>query len=115
MTAIQNPVLDKIPQLKNAVVWDVKDQRVDYVGMFELYNWKGLGFNIGYNPPKAVLVALDYDMVNLKKMGVTTPLIDLIDIRPMVAYGYDRIDPSDMNDTREKVMVGASILNFRFY
>lgn len=106
---------DKIPSLQNVVVWDFKDNRVDYLAMVEAVTYKGFSLNIGYSPAKAAVVALSYDLLNLKDLGVNVPILDLVTIKPVIGYGFDRIDLRDMEDTREKVFAGVSLINFKFY
>ena len=106
---------DKIPSLQNVVVWDFKDNRVDYLAMVEAVTYKGFSLNIGYNPAKSAVIALSYDLLNLKDLGVNVPILDLITIKPVVGYGFDRIDLRDMEDTREKIFAGVSVINFKFY
>lgn len=93
--------LSKLPAWKHGVAYSVADQKFNYLTTLELFNdllgCKGLALEAGYsgkaeNTRDKLVAVLSYDVLNLKDMGVKTPILDLVDFRVGVYGGIGRIE-----------------------
>jgi len=107
--------MDKIPAMKNMLLYSVRDNSWKYASMFDLLKWKGLALSAGYSPSDAVIAGVSYDLVSLKKFGVETPILKEVGLEPMVWYGIGRIDLHDTSDAEESWGIGLNIINIRFF
>jgi len=95
--------LQKIPALKQGIAFSLVDNKVNYLSTLDLVQWKGFSLEAGYagdaekTNHKAVAV-ISYDVLNLKKLGVTVPVLDLIDVRLGGYIGYGRINIGDQTN-----------------
>jgi hypothetical protein len=116
MDSLQGSVLDKLPPLKNAALYNIREGGIEYAGLLEVVKYKGFNLDVGYSPSQSIIAGISYDgLPSLAELGVKIPVLDLVDVKPGVYVGWDRIDVKDFRDTRENFFLGASILEFRFY
>ena len=86
----------KIPSMKQGVAYSIADQKFNFLSTIELFEYKGFALEAGYagreeNSGDKAVAVLSYDVLNLQKLGVKTPILDLIDFRAGVYAGYGRI------------------------
>ena len=89
--------LKSIPGLKQGIAWSLVDSKLNYLTTIDLVQYKGFNLEGGIaadaeNTGIKAVVVISYDVVNLKKLGVTVPVLDLIDIRLGAYAGYGRIE-----------------------
>ena len=88
--------LKALPGASQGVAWSLRDDKLNYLTTIDIVQWKGIALEAGIaadaenTGTKAVAVA-SYDVVNLKKLGVTIPVLDLIDVRLGAYAGFGRI------------------------
>lgn len=107
--------VEKVPPLKNFLLYQPKGNDYSYGALFSAVNWKGINLNIGYSPNDTVIVGVSYDLFTLKKVGVETPILREVGFEPFVGYGLGRIDLKDTSDAEEHLYIGFNILNLRFF
>jgi len=81
--------LGKIPGLKQGVMYNVPDGSVSYISTIELASWKKATLEGGFSSDNAAMIgALSYPIVNLKELGVTLPILDLVELNVGMSAGY---------------------------
>ena len=104
-------VLQNIPNVKQGVVYSIEDQTVKYVSTLELANWKGLSLEGGFIPvDKEIVGVVSYSLVKLKDLGVTLPILDLLECNLGYYAGASRIDSSVKFDHG----VSVTLINVKF-
>lgn len=98
-------MIGKLPGLKQGVAYSLIDNKVNYLTTVELANWKGFAVEIGYagdaeNTNHKIVGVISADLVNLKKLGVTVPILDLIDFRVGAYGGMGQANVGDAVDMR---------------
>lgn len=106
-------IWERIPEMKNAVTID-KDGDIGYAAMFGVVNWKGVNLDVGYSPEDVLLFGLSYDLFALKDLGVNVPILDLVNVRPGIMYGFGRIEGEDLRSSNEKLGIYVNLIDFRF-
>ncbi len=108
-------VFSRIPNLKQGVAYDIEGSTFDYFTTVEILDYAGFSLSGGYSTSDKIVASLDYDLLNLKKIGVNTPLLDLIDLRIGAYVGIGNISTSNGED-RNKVAWGpeVTIVSVRF-
>ena len=92
--------LAKLPGLKQGVAWSIADSKLNYLTTLDIVQWKGISLEAGYaadaeNTGHKIVAVVSYDFINLKKLGVTIPVLDLIDVRLGVYGGFGNINIGD--------------------
>lgn len=108
--------LKQIPSIKQGVAWSFADNKLNYLATAEILSYKGFSLEAGYagdadsTDHKAVAV-LSYDLLNLKKLGVNVPILDLLDFRVggYVGYGRVQIGTNEERDGNNQFDYGASV------
>lgn len=77
--------LEKLPPLKQGVMYEVSDSTINYISTIEVASWKGISIEVGYSQENKVIGVVSYPILKLKDLGVTLPIIDLIEFN--VGYG----------------------------
>lgn len=89
--------LKKLPGMKQGIAFSLIDNKVNYLTTIEVLKFKDYALELGYamdaesTGHKAVVVA-SAELINLKKLGVTIPVLDLIDFRLGAYAGLGRIE-----------------------
>lgn len=112
-------VIKKIPNLKAGVGFSLIDNKVNHMETLELLNWKGLALEGGYMGDAdasghKIVSVLSYDLLNLKKLGVEVPVLDLINVRPGVYAGFGDINTQRIMESEFDWGVSASIISLKF-
>ena len=92
--------LAKLPGLKQGVAYSLADSKINYLTTLDIMQWKGISLEAGFaadaeNTGHKIVAVVSYDFINLKKLGVTVPVLDLIDIRLGVYGGFGQINIGD--------------------
>lgn len=81
--------LEKIPGLKQGVMYNVPDGVVSYISTIELASWKKATLEGGFSSDNAAMIGtLSYKIVNLKELGVTLPVLDLVELNVGMSAGF---------------------------
>ena len=92
--------IKKLPGLKQGIGYSMIDNKINYLTTMEVLKWKDYAIEVGYagdaenTGHKAVVVA-SAELVNLKKLGVTVPILDLLDFRVGVYGGVGQVNLGD--------------------
>ena len=84
--------LKKIPNLKQGVAYSLIDNDVSYLSTVEVAKWKGIAIEAGYSSKDKVVAVISYELLKLKDLGVTMPILDLIEARIGIYAGYGRLN-----------------------
>ncbi len=83
--------LEKIPALKQGIAYSVVDHGINYLSTLEVANWKGIAFEVGYSSKDKLVGVVSYELLKLKDLGVTLPLLDLIEFRVGLYGGFEEV------------------------
>jgi len=83
--------LSKIPSLKQGIAYSITESDFSYLSTFEIANYKGFALEAGYSQKNKLVGVISYELVNAKKLGITLPVLDLIDCRVGLWAGYSGI------------------------
>lgn len=111
--------IDKIPAINNGVAYSFVDHRLNYLGTIKLVSWRGFNLEAGYagdsdaTDHKFVGV-VSYDLFKLRDMGVTVPVLDLIEFNPGIYFGAGKVNIKEMDESETDWGVSATIVKFKF-
>ena len=88
--------------LHEAVGYDVKSGNLTYYTSADLLDWKGLSLSGGYSTSSAIVGSLDYDIGGLSKLGITSPLLSILDLRIGMMIGISDISGATSGGTAER-------------
>lgn len=92
--------LKKLPGMKQGIVYSVLDSKINYLTTVELLQWAIFTVEAGYagdadaTDHKAVGV-ISTSLLNLKQLGVTVPILDLLDFRVGLYAGVGGLNFGD--------------------
>lgn len=114
-------VVSKIPALKQGIAYSVEDSRFNYLSTIDVFKYGPVALEFGYAGPaeetgNKIVGVVSYDLLNLKKLGVQLPILDLVEFRPGLYAGYGRIQFSGdkSNDNEFDWGISATILSVKF-
>ncbi len=89
--------MKKIPGMKQGIAYSVLDSKINYLSTIEIFQWAIFSGELGYAGDAD---ATDYKLVgvvstsllNFKQLGVTVPILDLLDFRLGVYAGIGGIN-----------------------
>lgn len=93
--------LKKVPGLKQGIAYSFMDNDISYLTTLQVANWKTLGLELGYSSKDKAVAVISADLLKLKDLGVTLPILDLINFRVGLYGGIGRIalvEPSGNNE-----------------
>jgi hypothetical protein len=97
--------------LHEAVGYDIKSGNVTSYTSADLLDWKGLSLSGGYSTSSAIVASIDYDIGGLSKLGITSPLLSVVDLRLGMFIGLADISlaSSDGSAERNKLSWGPEV------
>ncbi len=102
--------LKKCPTLRPGIAYNNKSYKIEYLTTAEIMNYKGVAFEGGWVADSDMAVGVvSYDLLNLKKLGVKVPILDLVDVRPGMWLGYDALQINGNLETRDRFSWGESL------
>ena len=112
----------KMPPLKEGIAYSIMDSKVNFLSTIEIVKFKGFALEAGYagqapNTGNKAVAVVSYEIANLKNMGVTMPVLDLVSFNLGYYVGYGRIclTPGETDGNNEfDHGVSLSILQFKF-
>jgi hypothetical protein len=84
-------IIEQLPALKQGVFYNALDSKVGYVSTMEIARYKNLSIEFGYSPEITALGVISYPIVKLKDLGITAPVLDLIEFNVGIAAGAKRL------------------------
>ena len=84
-------VAKKLPALKQGIAYSLMENDIHYLSTLEVLNWKGIALEAGYSSKDLAVAVVSYELLKLKDLGVTLPILDLIECRVGGYAGYGRI------------------------
>lgn len=84
--------LEKIPALKQGIAYSMQDHDFSYLSTIELASWKGFTLEAGYSSSDKIVGVISYPILKLKDLGITLPILDLLECNLGFFAGYGRIE-----------------------
>lgn len=104
----------KIPGLKQGIGFSLIENEVNYLTTMELATWKGFALEGGFNSKDKIVAVISYDLLNLKKLGVTIPILDLVDFRVGLYGGYGSINTKALGDSEWDAGISGTLISIKF-
>ena len=105
-------------KFNSGVGYDSVNHKVVNTDTVRLLGYSGFfldpSVDVGYASNDNIVVGASIGLFNAKKVGIDIPILDLIDLRPQVLYGWGNINVRDWAGSKNTVIYGASILNVKF-
>jgi hypothetical protein len=85
-------LINKIPENHQCLIYSISDSEFQYATTFTLAKvWKErISFDAGYSPSQEAIAAVSVKLIEVKDY-IKFPILDLMEIEPMIWVGYDRI------------------------
>lgn len=84
--------IKKIPGLKQGVAYSLAEHNFSYLSTIEVLKWKGISAEVGYSSKDKLVGVVSYELLKLKDLGVTVPILDLVSFQPGVFFGAGRLN-----------------------
>ena len=106
---------EKLPPMKQGVMYDFAGKQVRALSTFEVANWKNISLEAGYATSDAMVATISYPIVKLKDLGVTIPILDLVECNVGGTVGIARIGGTG-GDSQNQLVAGVSVtlINLKF-
>lgn len=108
-------VLNKIPEMNNAIIYSINSHKIDYAAMFDAVQYKNAALSIGFSPNDAVVLGASLDFGALKDHGVDVPILKELGLKPMIFYSLNRINAHDVSNAEEGFGIGATLVSLKFW
>ena len=105
--------LKKIPTVKQGIMYNFKDSELTYISTFEVAKYKNVSIEAGYDADEMILGVISYPVLKLKDLGVTIPVLDLIECNLGVGVGLDHINLAG-GGKELKIGITATLINIKF-
>lgn len=102
--------LKQLPDLKQGVAFDLTENEFNYLSTVGVLKYGDFGLNAGYSADNKLVATFNYDIGGLKKLGIDTPITNLIDLSVGFYAGYGRIT----GDNEFSYGPTVSVINVRF-
>ena len=111
--------LSKLPEINQGFAYSIADSKFNYLATVTLFSWKGLNFEGGYagrakDTRDKIITLVSYDLINLKKLGVTTPFLDLIDVNAGYYIGYGSINVHEIDRSEFDHGIALTAIKVKF-
>ncbi len=104
----------KLPGLKQGVAYSLIDNEISYLSTVELIKGEVFSVEAGYSSENKAVGVISMELLNLKKLGVTLPVADLIDLRVGVWGGYGSINSQELDRSEWNAGVCATVISVKF-
>jgi hypothetical protein len=107
---------------KQGFAWSLQESSPNFMSSVEIIKFEkyltGLTFSGAYigdgdDSDHKCAIVMEYPIINFKNIGITTPILNLVDAKVGVWYGAGNLQ-WDIMDTRADYGVSLSLLNFNF-
>ena len=107
-------LVKKVPDWKQGVSYSLIDHDFNYLSTLELVKWKGLALEAGYNSENAAVGVISYQLLKLKDLGVTVPVLDLLECNLGAYVGYKRLEIKSIDDAEFDTGISATLINLKW-
>ena len=104
----------KIPALKQGIGYSLKNSNIEYLTTLEILNIKGVTLEAGYTSQDKVIGVISYPILKLKDLGVTVPILDLIEFNAGAFYGFGRINIKELDTAEDTYGLSLTLLKIKF-
>ena len=103
-------ILDKL-NFHEAIGYDIASGNVTSYTSADLLDWNNFSISAGYSTSAAIVASADYDIGGLSKLGLTVPLLSVVDLRVGFMVGLANISSATTSGTaeRNKISYGPEI------
>ena len=105
--------LQALPALKQGIAFSLVENEVNYLSTIELANWEGFTAEAGYSSNDKIVGVISYQILKLKDLGITLPILDLIEFNLGIYGGYGRIGISSEQNEIDYGL-SATLINVKF-
>ena len=96
--------------LHEAVGYDIKSGNMTSYTSADLLDYKGFSLSGGYSTSSAIMASVDYDIGGLSKLGITSPLLSILDLRVGMMIGISDISTAGGGSAeRNKLCLGPEV------
>ena len=88
--------------LHEAVGYDIKSGNMTSYTSADLLDWNGFSLSGGYSTSSAIMASIDYDIGGLSKLGITSPLLSILDLRVGMMVGISDISTASSSGDAER-------------
>jgi hypothetical protein len=88
--------------LHEAVGYDIKSGNVTSYTSADILDYKSFALSAGYSTSSAIVASLDYDIGGLSKLGITSPLLSILDLRVGMFVGLSNISTASSSGSAER-------------
>lgn len=108
--------LKKLPPLNQGVAYSLADSNFNYLSTLDVVRWKALTLEAGYagraeNTDDKLVAVLSVKLLELKDY-VQLPVLDLIEFRPGIWYGWGNL--GNWNNAEGDWGVSATVVSLKF-
>ncbi|MCK5590617.1 MAG: hypothetical protein KAI72_01555 [Candidatus Pacebacteria bacterium] len=89
-------ILEKLPPLKQGVAYSFLDNELNYTSTLEIWKYKDVSIEAGYNSKDAIIGAVAIDLIAFEDY-TTIPILDLINVDIRLYAGIKRVGISEGN------------------
>lgn len=113
--------LKELP-LKQGIAYSLQDEKINYLLTIEIAKWKGFSLEAGYagraeNTGDKAVAVISYQLAKAKDLGITLPILDLLEANVGVYTGFGRIQVNDGFDNGNNEFdwgVSATLISLKF-
>lgn len=88
--------------MHEGVGFDIKSGNFTSYTSADLIKWKDLSISAGYSTSAAIVASLDYEIGGLEKLGLTIPLLSIVDLRVGMMVGLADISTASSSGDAER-------------
>ena len=109
-------VIEKLPALKQGVAFNLEENKLEYLSTIEVASYKGFSLEAGYSSENALVGVISYPVLNLKDLGVTLPVLDLVECNVGVFFGVKRLEGIESFKSAPDTTYGisATLISLKF-
>jgi len=107
-------IVEQLPELKQGLAYSIENKEFNYISTVEFMQWKDLTFECGYSPSDAILAVISYRIAGLKELGVTMPILDLIEFNLGYYAGVRQLNFENQDDTEFDHGLSVTLMNIKF-
>jgi hypothetical protein len=106
--------LKKLPAMKQGIGFSLVNSNIEYLSTIEVANFKGVSLEAGYTSQNKVIGVASYQILKLKDLGVTIPILDLVYFQPGVFVGYGHINTEEVDQSELTYGFSLTLLDVKF-
>lgn len=87
--------LKNVPSTKHGVAYDAKESKINYITTFDVLKKGDFSLGAGYSSDNKVVATVSYNLGGLKKLGIDTPITNLVELNVGAYAGFGRLTGSN--------------------